>query len=359
MSLHLIAVAQHGTCMGYETIFLYVGVALGVSFVCSVLEAVLLSMTLSQINVLQNEGKRSGAIWAILKEDVERPLTVILTLNTIAHTVGAIGVGSEVQKMTEADFAVAIASGLLTLAVLLFSEILPKTIGATYWRQLAPASAYVLDALLRVMWIIVVPIMTIRRVLPEGESQPTVPRDELVALAEISGDEGSIDPDERRVIRNLLALRDTTVGEAMTPRVVMTAFSKTTTVSQVIVEHPVLHHSRIPVYDGDLDHLVGIVLRSAILRAHGEDRFDVEMKDLMSSIQICRIDDDLDSVLDRFLEARQHLLAVEGEFGGTAGIITLEDVFEEMLGVEIVDESDPVEDMRELAAQRHMGSESE
>ena len=187
--------------MGYETIFLYVGVALGVSFLCSVLEAVLLSMTLSQINVLQNSGRRSGAIWAVLKEDVERPLTVILTLNTIAHTVGAIGVGSEVQNMyQDADFAVAVASGLLTLAVLLFSEILPKTIGATYWRQLAPASAYVLNTLLRLMWIVVVPIMAIRRVLPEGEVQPTVPRDELAALAEISGDEGSIDPDERYCI---------------------------------------------------------------------------------------------------------------------------------------------------------------
>ncbi len=346
--------------MGYETIFLYVGVALGVSFLCSVLEAVLLSMTLSQINVLQNSGRRSGAIWAVLKEDVERPLTVILTLNTIAHTVGAIGVGSEVQNMyQDADFAVAVASGLLTLAVLLFSEILPKTIGATYWRQLAPASAYVLNTLLRLMWIVVVPIMAIRRVLPEGEVQPTVPRDELAALAEISGDEGSIDPDERRVIRNLLALRDTTVGEAMTPRVVMTAFPLSMTVSEVIAEHPVLHHSRNPVYDGDLDHLAGLVLRSSILRAHGEDRFDVEMKELMSPIQTCKSDDDLDAVLDRFLEARQHLLAVEGEFGGTAGIITLEDVFEEMLGVEIVDESDPVEDMRELAAQRHMESESE
>lgn len=300
---------------------------------------------------MEQDGRRVGRMWRRLKDDVERPLTAILTLNTIAHTVGAIGVGSVVQA-EYGSTGLAIASALLTAAVLLFSEILPKTLGATFWRPLAIPSGYLLRWMIAAMWVVVVPIEWLRKMLPRPKEEAAVTREELAILAEISGEEGSIESDERNIIRNLLTLSQRTVGEVMTPRTVLSTVNISDTVQDVMDRNGMMPHSRMPVYGDSLDDRVGIVLRRSILREASEDHFETKMSDLMQPIETCADSDDLDQVLDVMIAGRHHLLAVDDGFGGTAGIITLEDILETLLGVEIVDESDPVIDMRVLAEER-------
>ena len=184
-------------------IVIYSLLAIGASFLCSILEAVLLSTSRGHVAVLEAKGSRAAQLWVRYKEDPERPLTAILTLNTIAHTVGALGVGTQVAAIYEGQYAMAIASALLTIGVLLFSEILPKTLGTIYWKSLSVPSAYVLDILVRILIIVVIPIEIIRRWFPTAE-QKTISREELAALADIGEAEGSIEGDEEKVIMNLL-----------------------------------------------------------------------------------------------------------------------------------------------------------
>jgi len=323
------------------------------------MESVLLSISKGYISLLESEGKRVGEIWASLKEnDAVRPLTAILTLNTIAHTVGALGVGVEVEKSNPGEYSLAIASALLTAAILLLSEILPKTLGSAYWKKLAAPMAYTIHYLTLLLFIIVIPIEAFRRLLPSAKSS-TVTRDELVILADIGEEEGVIEEDEETVIQNLLRLREIGVEDIMTPRVVVTAFQSQMTIRQVLDEIPVLRVSRIPVYGESIDDLEGLVIRSEILTRASQGKWETLLDDIKQPISTILVGDNVDQALDIFLSQRQHLLAVVDEFGGTAGILTMEDVIETLLGEEIIDESDEVEDMRELAKQRSAAEEEE
>lgn len=333
----------------------YVGLALGVSFLCSILESILLSISHSHIQLMSKNGKKSGLIWANLKEnDSVRPLTAILTLNTIAHTVGAVGVGSVVQTEYGNEW-VTLASAILTMAVLLLSEILPKTLGTVYWKKLSPPAAYITNYLTLALILIVVPIEWFRKLLPKG-NKTTVTRDELAVLADIGEEEGTIEEDEETVIQNLLRLAEIKVEEVMTPRVVVTAFPLDYTVNQVLAEHPVLRVSRIPVYGANIDDIKGLVIRSEVLLAASRDKWERKLETLMKPIGFISEDDSVDLALDLFLEKRQQILAVQDEFGGTSGIVTMEDVIETLLGKEIVDETDEAEDMREVARAYTNGS---
>ena len=326
----------------------YVVLALGVSFLCSLLESVLLSITHSHVQLMQNEGKEAGRIWSRLKEnDSVRPLTAILTLNTIAHTVGAVGVGSVVQQEYGNEW-VTLASALLTLAVLLLSEILPKTVGSVYWKRFSGPAAYTTLALTILLIFIVVPIEWFRRLLPKADTAK-VTREELSVLADIGEEEGVIEEDEEKVIHNLLRLAKIKVEEVMTPRVVVTAFPADHTIAEVLHEKPLLRVSRIPVYGESIDDLLGIVIRSEILLAASRGEWKTSLASIMIPLQTIKKDDSVDYALDLFLENRQQLLAVVDDFGGTSGIITMEDVIETLLGQEIVDETDEAEDMREVA----------
>jgi len=326
----------------------YVGLALGVSFLCSILESILLSISHSHIQLMSKDGRKSGLIWADLKKnDSVRPLTAILTLNTIAHTVGAVGVGSVVQTEYGNEW-VTLASAILTMAVLLLSEILPKTLGTVYWKKLSPLAAYITNVLTLALILIVVPIEWFRKLLPKG-NKTTVTRDELAVLADIGEEEGTIEEDEETVIQNLLRLAEIKVEEVMTPRVVVTAFPLDYTIKQVLAEHPVLRVSRIPVYGNNIDDIKGLVIRSEILLAASRDEWEKKLETLMKPIGFISEDDSVDLTLDLFLEKRQQILAVQDEFGGTSGIVTMEDVIETLLGKEIVDETDEAEDMREVA----------
>jgi CBS domain containing-hemolysin-like protein len=336
----------------YTMLIAYASVALGVSFLCSMLEAVLLSMSISHVSVINKSGDKNGIRWARLKEDDSvKPLTAILTLNTIAHTMGAAGVGSQVQAIWPENDYLTIASIILTLAVLFFSEIIPKTLGTAYWRFLSEPAGIVLTGMTKIMAPFFIPLLWFKRLLPKAETV-IVTRDELLALADISEEEGELDEDEETVIQNLLALREIPVKDVMTPRTVTLAFDHDWTIRQVLDDTKILRFGRMPVYAEAIDSLSGFVLRSDILMAASMDEWGKTLSELKKPLLTIDMDDSVDLALDRFLGSKVQILAVLDEFGGTAGIITMEDVIETLLGEEIVDELDEHEDMRELAREQ-------
>ncbi len=334
--------------------------AIGVSFLCSILEAVLLSISKSNVAVMESEGARFAKNWRQFKTDPERPLTAILTLNTIAHTVGALGVGTEVAHLyadsPDIDVIMGVASGVLTLGILLFSEILPKTIGTLYAKQLVGPAALILQILIFGLIWIVAPIEWMRKLFPTQDFE-TVTRDELAALVDVAEEEKTIGSDEEEVIHNLLRLREIKVKEIMTPRVVLSIVDAKSTVAKVMEEKPIMVHGRMPVHGETIDEVKGLVLRSEILRTAADDKFEVTMLDLMRPIHPVSPDQSVDEALDLLLDYKEQLLVVKDEFGGTTGIITMEDIIETLLGREIVDETDQegiaegvsAEDMREFA----------
>jgi CBS domain containing-hemolysin-like protein len=329
----------------------YVVLALGISFLCSILEAVVLSVTQTWVAVQKNNGNKAGELWGALKEDdAVGPLTAILTLNTISHTMGAAGVGSQVQ-LIYGDGALTLASILLTLAMLLLSEIVPKTIGAAYWKQLARPCGSLLRVVVWSMTILIVPIQILKRILPKGELN-LVSRDDVAALADLGEERGVLNQDEEAIIHNLLRLRDISVQDVMTPRTVMQTVQSDSTVMEVTESMPVLRFSRMPVLGTGSDDVLGLVLRSRILRASSNDEHGATMQDLMQPVTRIRMEQSVEEALDLFLESKQHFALVTNEFGGTEGAVTLEDVFETLIGEEIVDELDEVEDMREYAREQ-------
>ena len=329
----------------------YITLALGVSFLCSILEAVVLSTPQTYVNILQNEGKKTAEMWAHLKgDDSVRPLTAILTLNTIAHTMGAAGVGSQVQQIWGVE-VLTVASAILTLAVLFLSEIIPKTLGAAYWKRLSTPSAYLLTWFTKSMFWLIGPIQFIKSILPKSKNA-MVTRDDVAAIADLGETEGTIDETEEAIIHNLLELRNVMVEDEMTPRTVVAAFDMNKTIKQVLDENTILRFSRIPVFEESIDSVRGLVIRSEILMAASRDEWDVKLKDIMKPILKLELGSTIDQALDVFLSNRQQFALVRDEFGGTSGILTMEDVMENLLGKEIVDELDPVEDMRELAREQ-------
>ena len=334
--------------MELTMLIVYTTLAIGVSFLCSLLEAVLLSMSHSHVSILEKSGSKSGALWSKLKtDDAVKPLTAILTLNTIAHTMGAAGVGAEVQSIWDESW-LTVASVILTIAVLIFSEIIPKTLGSVYWKQLATPSGWILYFLTKVLSPLFIPILWAKKRLPQPP-KTIVTRDELAVLADIGEEEGTLEEDEETVIHNLLKLRDVPVMDIMTPRVVTTAFEESWTIQQVMNDTPILRFSRIPVFGTDIDDLKGFVIRSEILTAASRDEWSLTLSELVKPLEKMKQSDSVDQALELFLARKVQIAAVIDDFGGTSGILTMEDVIETLLGEEIVDELDEVEDMRELA----------
>ena len=340
----------------YTMLIIYGSLALGVSFLCSMLEAVLLSMSMSHVSIMSKTGDKNGVRWTRLKEDDSvKPLTAILTLNTIAHTMGAAGVGAEVSRIW-GDDSLTVASIILTLAVLFLSEIIPKTIGAAYWKKLSLPSGFILSGMTKMLAPFFVPLLMFKRLLPKAESA-SVTRDELHALADISEEEGELEEDEETVIHNLLALREMPVKDIMTPRTVTLAFEQGWTIRQVLDDTKILRFGRMPVYEESIDQLSGFVLRSDILMAASMDEWDKVLVDLKKPLMSIGGDDSVDFALETFLKSKVQILSVVDEFGGTAGIVTMEDAIETLLGEEIVDELDEHEDMRELAREQAASEE--
>jgi CBS domain containing-hemolysin-like protein len=336
----------------------YLFLALGVSFLCSLLEAVILSVTHGHIEAQRKKGHRSGQILKELKDKINRPLAAILTLNTIANTMGAAGVGAQVLKLYinwkpdgHAGTVVAVASGLLTLMILVLSEIIPKTTGAIYWKRLAPAAAYIIRAMILVLYPMVLMLEIISQAIAGRRYQQKVCRDEMMAVAALGKKEGTLLTQETQVIQNLLKLDKILVRDILTPRNVLLALQKDKTVQEIVDKHSPLRFSRIPVYGKDLDDITAVVLRYRMLQAYAQGQGAMKLTELGKEIHAIPETKSVAGVLDEFIRRREHIFLVVDEYGGTAGIITLEDAIETLLGVEIVDEYDTVDDMRKLARQ--------
>lgn len=327
---------------------LYIFIALGFSFLCSIAEAVLLSVTAPHIALLESQNKPSAAELRRLKDDINKPLAAILTLNTIAHTVGAAGAGAQATKIFGSAY-LGIASAILTLLILVFSEIIPKTLGAHYWRRLAPSTAYALKILVWTLYPFVKLTELLTRGLTEGPTLRGVNRKELIALAEVSGREGALADQESLIMQNLLRLRETPAKAAMTPRTVVFSISQKMTVGDYFTRYEAKPFSRIPVYDCDVENITGFVLRSDLLLAKAHGQAECIVADFARDIPKILQQVDLSHAFDRFLKERVHIMLVMDEYGGFSGILTLEDVLETLLGLEIVDEFDTTEDMQALA----------
>lgn len=330
----------------------YVILGLSISFTCSILEAILLSSSPSYIELIAKQGRRSGVLMQSLKQNVERPISAILTLNTIAHTVGAAGAGAQATAVFGNEFF-GIISAVLTLLILVLSEIIPKTLGAVYWKPLMPFGAYTMHflviALYPFVWIF--EVMT-RRIRPE-EEEPTVTRSELEAMAQIGREEGTLEEKENRILSNLLQLQNVQVYNIMTPRTVVMALQQESTVGEIISKYRVLPYSRIPIYAENADDIIAYVLRHDIFYYAARDQHEIGLKSISRPIHAVPETNSVAKVLDEFIAKQEHIFLVFDEYGGTSGIITLEDTIESLLGIEITDESDTVTDLRQLAQQRY------
>ena len=331
-------------------LLVYFFIALVVSFLCSLLESVLLSVSHAHIAVLVKEGSKRGKLMFSLKENINRPLSAILTFNTIANTVGAAGVGAQTYSVFGSSW-VAISSIILTLSILFFSEIIPKTLGANYTKSLVGFTAYMIRILIFLVFPMVFLGEKISKFLSrDNQDNSKASRAELIAMAELSEDEGAIDSQEGDIIENLMKLDNILAEEVMTPRSVIFSLSDEDTVGKVVNKYSPLVFSRIPIFKNSLDQVIGFVHRYDLVNKQAEDKFDVTMSSLMEPVHTVKDSDSVSTILDQFVKRRQQIFIVEDEFGTTPGLISLEDAIETLLGVEIVDEHDSVVDMRKLAS---------
>ena len=286
-----------------------------------------------------------------MKRNINHPLAAILTLNTVANVVGAAGVGAQALLLYGSKW-VAVVSGILTVLILVFSEIIPKTLGVVYWKPLAPYAAYVLKTMIVVTYPVVVVLEAISRLIARKRDHARVTRDEFTVLAEIGGQEGILLEKEARIIKNLLLLNEIRARDILTPRSVIMAFQKDMTVEEVIGSQKTMRFSRMPVYDRDLDDITGLAFRKELLEAYYSGRAQKKIAEFTNPVYAIPDSKSIAEVLDEFINRREHLFVVIDEYGGTEGIITLEDAVETLLGVEIVDEFDSVEDMRLFALEK-------
>jgi len=325
----------------------YLAIAIGVSFLCSILEAVLLSITPSYVEQISSSRPRSGKLLASVKNRLDESLSSILILNTFAHTMGAAGVGSQALQVFGDEWETLIAI-LLTLAILYFSEIIPKTLGATYWRKLAVPAAFIITWLVKLVYPLVWVSTRLTKLFSNNEGNE-ITREEIIALASLGHKDGTLYFQENEYLSNILNLREIKTEQVLTPRSVVHMLDEKMTVTEVLDHPQTKQFTRIPIYRDSIDDIRGKVIKRDLFEAersgHGAESVSNYVK------PINRVSEKLpvQKLLDMFIKNRVHLFLVEDEFGQTAGIVTLEDAIETLLGREIIDESDTVEDMQELA----------
>ena len=330
----------------------YVLLALVFSFLCSVAEAVLLSITPTYIAGLRDKRPRQAEMLHKLKiENVDRSLAAILTLNTIAHTVGAIGAGAKATAVFGSAWF-GVFSAVMTLLILFLSEIIPKTLGAVYWRSLTSVTAYFVRTLIIILYPLILVSELLTRLIAHGKEVHIFSRDEFIAMADMGEQSGQIKEQESRIIQNLFHFESLTAKDIMTPRTVIVALQQDITVSDALMEHPHNVFSRLPIYDKDLDGITGFVLKDDLLLAKAKDKHDMPVKSLQREIMAVSDALPLSQLLEKLLDERQHIALVVDNYGGTRGLVSLEDVVETLLGMEIVDEMDKVADMQTLARQQ-------
>ncbi|MBI5559485.1 MAG: HlyC/CorC family transporter [Deltaproteobacteria bacterium] len=325
------------------------GIAILVSALCSFVEAVLYSVPVSRVEVLASSGKLSGKLLQRLKYNIQQPITAILTLNTIANTMGAAIAGASAAAVF-GDKYLSWFSALFTFIILIFSEILPKTLGVAYNREIAPWIAIPLFALVKILSPIVWIIKHATMLIPGYDKKTEISAEEIRVMAVLSRKSGMIDPQQEGIIKNIIDLKRKTVREVMTPRTVTFTLDKNLSVAEAqCMKDQWNRHSRVPVYDTNPDEIAGIVLLKDVLLSAAEGKEQMTLAALMKPVHFVPETAQLNTILLEFFERRQHLFCVVDEYGGMTGVISLEDIIEEIVGREIIDESDPTKSMREIA----------
>ena len=326
--------------------------AMLISFLCSILESVLMSTPLSYISMREDEGYRPAVVFKKYKQDNARAIAAILSLNTIANTVGAAGVGHQVEAAFGNQWF-GLVSAITTVLILVFSEIIPKTIGTTQWRRLMGFTAYTIRILIFVLYPVVVLVQWLTRLIaPKDEEEAAVSREEVAAMADMGEDEGVIDEDENKIIQNVIKLGDIKAYDVMTPRVVAATAPEQMTLKQFYRTDEYSHFSRIPVYAEEEDFITGYVLRSEALEELAEDHFSKSLGDIKREIPLFNEEMSVADIWDNLLRHKEQIAGIIDEYGSFQGIITLEDIIETIFGLEIIDESDEVTDMQQYARER-------
>lgn len=333
------------------TLIAYLLLALVVSFVCSIMEAVLLSTPHSFLIVKHDKGHVWAKLFIDLKTNIDKPLSAILSLNTVAHTVGAAGVGAQAVKVF-GDAYFGWVSAILTILILVFTEIIPKTIGARYWKNLTKVSYYTIKSMIFITYPLVVLSSVITKVFSKQKNEQTTSREEIAALTSIGVDEGLFSDKENRIIQNILRLKNIKVTEIMTPRVVVAVADENLSLQDFLKNKDYLKYSRIPIFSGNDENITGYVFRQKVFENLAEDKHTLTLKDIKRDIIIVPDNIVLFSLWEKLLEKKEHIALIVDEYGGLDGIVTMEDIIETLLGLEIVDEKDTITDMQAFARER-------
>ena len=326
--------------------------ALGISFLCSILESTLMSTPISYITMREEEGYKPAVRFKEYKQDSSRAIAAILSLNTIANTIGAAGVGRQATLLFGSAWF-GVVSAVTTILILIFAEIIPKTIGTTRWRSLMGFTTAAIRTLIFMMYPLVLLIELITKwITPEDAPEAVVSRDEVSAMANVAEEEGDLEEDENTIIQNLISMDEVPAYEVMTPRVVCEIAPESMTLKAFYKNKRFRHHSRIPVYANDDEYITGYILRMEALQLMAEDKFDTTLGEIRRDVATFDEDTPLDKIWDEMLSKDEQIAIIINEYGSFQGILTLEDVIETLLGSEIVDENDTVRDMQQLARDR-------
>ena len=336
--------------MTEQYIYIIMVVAIALSALCSTLEATLLSTPLSFVTGLEEKGVKGAKRLKKLKQNSDRPISAILCVNTIANTVGASIVGSLVYEVY-GDALVGVFSTVFTLMILIFAEIIPKTIGASYWRSLAIPASMIIDTMIFVSFPLVWILEKMQRMISGRSTQVSVSREDISAMVSVATEEEVIEKEEKKMIQNLLKLDEVTAHEIMTPSAVVEMAEADMTVREFYQSDNT--HSRILVYDPENDeYVMGYVLRQTVLEKMAEDSFDLQLKEITRPIMTFSEEDSVSDIWEKLIEKKEQISVIIDEYGSMRGIVTMEDVIETMLGQEIVDETDEVVDMQEYAKEQ-------
>lgn len=321
-----------------------------VSFLFSLLEAVFLSTTSAYVALAVKEGHSYGKLLEHLKDNVNKPIAAILTVNTLSNTLGSAAIAAHAHEIY-GNPGVTIVSGILALCILVLSEIFPKIIGTMYWKNLAPLAAYTIQIVIFLIYPIVWLSEFLGKLFGKSESS-SMTREEMIASAELGVEEGELHKKESAIIKNLLTLNSLFVSDVMTPRSVFFALDADSTVEEVHQKYKPIRFSRIPVFDGSLDNIVGLTMRHRIHEALSNDQHNLTIRQIVTPIQTVPERMTVASVLDLLIKRKEHLALAVDEYGIVTGLVTLEDAVETLLGVEIVDELDHITDMRQHALEQ-------
>lgn len=329
----------------------YLFLAIIVSFLCSIMESVLLSTPQSFLIVKQNQGKQWAQSFIDLKQNIDKPLSAILSLNTVAHTIGAAGVGAQAVKVFgEASFG--IVSAILTVLILVLTEIIPKTIGAKYWRNLSKISYFTMKIMIIITYPLVIMSAFITKLITNDKKEQSTSREEIAALASIGTKEGLFNEKENIIIQNILKLKNIKVTEILTPRVVVTVADENMLLNEFLENKDYLKFSRIPIYSENDENITGCIFRQHVFEHLAEDKHHLKLKDIKREILAFPDSMVLFSLWEKLLEQKEHIALIVDEYGGLNGIVTMEDIIETLLGLEIVDEKDTITDMQKYAKDR-------